>query len=377
MSKEKYLWDVEGVEEDSEISEVDPTILWETKQRDLITGVVDYSLSALVDLIKDRSIDLSPEYQRRFRWDDLKQSKLIESFLMNVPVPPIFLNEDDYGEYSVIDGKQRMKAISEFFQGKLHLKGLTVFKEINGKTFDELPLQLQTVLETRPTIRAVIILQESDKDIKYVVFQRLNTGGVQLNPQEIRNSTFPGPLSDLVLELSVYKKFHALLGIKNKEKSAIYKEMWDAEFVLRYLAFRDGWGAFSGSVKQQLDSYMDQNAKMSSEQLAEAKNDFLSTLNVVEACFGNYAFRRWVPERNLWRQQVLASLYDAEMFACRGLSVESVYQKQDEIISNLKDLFQDKEFRKAIDVSTNTPVYFRTRIEKLKRMLQRVMKCEW
>ena len=122
---------------------------------------------------------------------------------------------------------------------------------------------------------------------------------------------------------------------------------------------------------------MDQNAKMSNEQLAEARNDFLSTLNIVEACFGNYTFRRWVPERSIWRQQVTASLYDAEMFACRGLSLDSVQQKQDEILANLKDLFQDKELRKAIEASNNIPVYFRIRIEKLKDMLQRVLKSEW
>lgn len=377
MSDEKYLRDFEGFEDDSDTVETDPTILWEDKQRDLVTSVVDYNLSALADLIKDRSIDLSPEYQRRFRWDELKQSKLIESFLMNVPVPPVFLNEDNYGEYSVIDGKQRLNAISEFFKGKLPLKGLKVFKEINGKTYDELPLQLQTVLRTRPTMRAIIILRQSDKDIKYVVFQRLNTGGVQLNPQEIRNSTFPGSLNNMILDLSIYKKFHALLGIKNKEKSAIYKEMRDAELVLRYLAFRDTWESFSGGVKYKLDNFMDQNAKMSGEELISAKNDFLQTLNTVEACFGGYAFRRWVPEKNLWRQQVLASLYDAQMFACRGMPLEIGLNRRDEIIANLRDLFQDRDFRKAIDAATNTPLYFRTRIHKLKEMLQHVTGSSW
>jgi hypothetical protein len=377
MSEEKYLRDIENIEEDSETSEVDPTILWENKKRNLITSVIDYSLPALADYIKNRSIDLSPEYQRRFRWDDLKQSKLIESFLMSVPVPPIFLNEDDDEVFSVIDGKQRLNTIYEFFNGNIRLKGLTVFKEVNGRTFDELPFPLQTFLTTIPTVRAIILLEEIDKDIKYVVFQRLNVGSAQLNPQEIRHGAFPGPLNNLLLELSVERKFHLLLGVKNKEKSAIYKEMRDAEFVLRYLTFRDRWQNFSGGIKQHLDSYMDQHAKMSHEQLAEARTDFLSTLNVVEACFGNYAFRRWVPERSAWRQQVVASLYDAEMFACRGLNLDNVQQKQDEIIANLQDLFQDKEFRKAIDASTNIPVYFRIRIDKLKDMLQRVMKCEW
>ena len=135
---------------------------------------------------------------------------------MNVPIPPIFLNEDTYGQYSVIDGKQRLTAISEFLRGRLRLRGLTIFSDINDLTFDELPSRLQTVIRTRPTLRAVIILRQSDEDIKFEVFRRLNTGGVTLNPQEIRNSTSPGPLNDLILELSENKLFHQLLGVKTQ-----------------------------------------------------------------------------------------------------------------------------------------------------------------
>lgn len=136
---------------------------------------------------------------------------------MNVPVPPIFLNEDQYGQYSVIDGKQRLTAIHEFLKGHLELTGLEVFSDINGKTIDDLPSNLRQVLRTRPTLRATIILRQSDADVKFEVFQRLNTGGVRLNPQEIRNSTYPGPLNDLILRLSEDRRFHKLLGVTKKE----------------------------------------------------------------------------------------------------------------------------------------------------------------
>jgi uncharacterized protein with ParB-like and HNH nuclease domain len=229
------------------------------KQRELVTSVVDYNLGTLAQLVTDRTIELSPRYQRRFRWGPEQQSLLIESFLMNVPVPPIFLNEDKYGKYSVIDGKQRLTAITEFFKGKLELAGLKVFSDINNKTFDDLPRKLQSVIKTRPTLRAVIILRQSDKDIKFEVFQRLNTGGVKLNPQEIRNSAYPGLLNDLILELSENNKFHRLLGIKNKNRSAIYQEMRDAEFVLRYFTFKEIWQDFKGSMKRLMDTYMEEN----------------------------------------------------------------------------------------------------------------------
>ncbi|MQS06275.1 DUF262 domain-containing protein [Streptomyces alkaliphilus] len=118
---------------DSEYEE-DPVGFWEAKQRDLLTSVLDYNLRSLTDLVKNKQIDLSPNYQRRNRWKDDRKSQLIESFLMNVPIPNIFLNEDAYGHYSVIDGKQRLTAISDFLFGRFALTGLKVFGEANGLT---------------------------------------------------------------------------------------------------------------------------------------------------------------------------------------------------------------------------------------------------
>ncbi|MDQ2713667.1 MAG: DUF262 domain-containing protein [Chloroflexota bacterium] len=373
MAEEQYKRDIEETDEILDFAEGDPVNFWEEKQRELVTSVVDYNLSTLTDLILTDAIDLSPHYQRRYRWDDIRQSKLIESFLMNVPVPPIFLNEDKYGKYSVIDGKQRLFAISNFLRGRLKLKGLRVFSDINGLSFDDLPGDLRIVIKTRPTMRSIIILRQSDEDVKFEVFQRLNSGGVLVNPQEIRNSAYTGPLNNMILELSINKKFHSLLGIKNKENSAIYKEMRDAELVLRYLTFRDTWQIFSGGVKRSLDRYMADNKRMPEQKIEEVRNDFLRTLDVVEAAFGEHAFRRWLPDQQKWKQQILAALYDAEMFACRGLSVTKARQNRDEIIQSLKLLFVDDEFRKAIDSSTNAPGYFRTRIQKVGKMLHQIL----
>src|SRR5262249_30288433 len=171
MTPEKR--DIEEAENMLDEAEPDPVEFWEKKQRELVTSVVDYNLNTLSELLQSKAIDLSPRYQRRFRWDEARQSKLMESFLMNVPVPPIFLNEDKYGKYSVIDGKQRLSAILEFLRGRLKLTGLEVFHDINGKSYDDLPADLQSVIKLRPTLRAVIILRQSDADIKFEVFRRL------------------------------------------------------------------------------------------------------------------------------------------------------------------------------------------------------------
>lgn len=370
MDEKQYRIDFESHEE---IEESDSIDFWEKKQRELVTSVVDYNLSSIAELIEKGVINTSPKYQRRFRWDAKRQSKLIESFLMNVPIPPVFLNEDSYGEYSVIDGKQRLTAISEFMRGRLRLQGLTVFSDINGQTFDELPPKLQRVIRTRPTIRAIIILRQSDEDVKFEVFQRLNTGGVTLNPQEIRNSAYPGALNDLILELSEHKLFHRLLGVKSKAQSAIYQEMRDAELVLRFFTFRDTWADFRGGMKRQMDHFIAANQKIGRAQLRDMREDFLDTLTGVEAAFDDCAFRRWIPEKGIWRKQVLAAAYDAQMFACRGREPEQMRASRTRIIGALRDLFQDGEFRKAVDAATNTPNFFRSRIRIMSETLDRVV----
>jgi len=343
--------------------DLDPIDFWSKKQRELVTATVDYNLGTLHSLVQEQGIDLSPRYQRRNRWSADKQSALIESFLMNVPVPPIFLSEDDIGVYSVIDGKQRLSAITQFFSNNLRLHGLKVFNDINDLTFFELPKQLQTILRTRPTIRAIIILKQSDADIKHEVFQRLNTGGASLNPQEIRNNAFAGPLNDTIMKLAVDKTFHAALKIRSREKSAIYREMRDAELVLRFMTFRETWPDFSGGVRRHMDAFMESHRRASEEFIIDLASDFQETLEKVMLVFQDNCFQRWQPEKGAWRNQPIASLYDAQMFAFRKFRIEEIRPKKNRIRKAFQELFSDDAFRRSVDSATNTPAYFKARIK--------------
>ncbi len=366
----RELDDVEIDATDDETRE-DFLKFWATKQKELVTSVVDYNLSTLTDLINDKDIDLSPGYQRRNRWDDVRKSALIESFLINVPVPPVFLNEDNYGEYSIIDGKQRLTAIHEFMSGSLRLRGLKVYAELEDQKFNELPSRLQSVIRTRPTLRAVIVLRQSDKDVKFEVFRRLNTGGVTLNAQEIRNSVHTGSLNNMLLKLSDNRDFHRMLGIKRKADSKLYQEMGDVELILRYFAFRDYWRYFNGGIVHRLDSFMAENKNLSDDMVASDSADFLNTLATVEMVWGDNAFRRWSPETGKWRNQILASLFDAQMMACRGINPKQVEGKRDIILAMFKQLFEDSEFQKAISASIS--VYFKLRIEMVKSIITSVV----
>lgn len=367
---EDYKDDLEETDYSSDNSSVN---FLDKKQRELITSTVDYNLESLSQLIDKKTIDLAPKYQRRFRWDEKRKSKLIESFLMNVPVPPIFLNEDDFGKYSVIDGKQRLSAISQYLLGKMPLVGLEVFKDLNDLTFYDLPIEFQNSLRIRANVRAIIILRQSDKDIKYEVFQRLNTGGVKLNAQEIRNSAFPGHLNDKIIELSESRIFHRLLGIKSKTNSRIYQEMKDAELVLRFFALKDSWKTYPGGMKKILDSYMDDNKNLPKSEVDALAKDFLNTIEKVESIFGaNGSFRRWIPQKNKWKQQVSAPLFDAQMFSCYRKSKNLLLANKDNILYEFKDLFStDPKFIESIESSTGTPARFSYRTDELERIIRR------
>jgi hypothetical protein len=277
--------------------------------------------------------------------------------------------EDEYGQYSVIDGKQRLSAVTSFLSNHLVLEGLRIFSNINGNKFNDLPSKFRSIIRTRPTLRAIIILRQSDSDLKNEVFHRLNTGGEHLNPQEIRNNAYHGALNNLIMELSESRIFHNALGIKNKYRSAIYQEMRDAEFVLRFFTFKDDWEVFTGGVRRRMDSFMSANRNPDNGTLSALRQTFLDTPGVVTTVFGDHAFHRWMPERRVWRNQVLAALYDAQMFSCQYYTQDQLSPYAGETVTAFKKLFADDGFRRSIDAATNTPSYFKDRIRQLRQLV--------
>ncbi|MFJ6931092.1 DUF262 domain-containing protein [Streptomyces nigra] len=344
---------------------------WEQGQRDLVTQVIDYTLGTLADLVADSFIDLQPEYQRRDRWDLTRKSRLIESFLLNIPIPPIFLNEDEYGQYSIIDGKQRIGAVIEFLQDGYPLKGLDVFYEANGKMFSQLDITLQRVLRTRASLRATILLHVSDPSLKYDVFDRLNTGGVSLNAQEVRNNAYRGPYNSLVMEISEDPRFHRALQIN--KSSAIWREMRDAELVLRYFTFREDWRSYSGSISSALNENMRQNVNLEGPALERLRAEFFETLEKAVAAFGEVLFRRWQPIKGVARKQLLVAIYDAQMLAVRDFSLAAIKEGAAEIEAGMKELFSDARFASTVDAATNTTASFHIRVEMVRELLARVV----
>lgn len=265
----------------------------------------DYNLDYLNQSIDDNII-LGPDYQRRSRWSVTQKRLLIESFLLNIPIPPIFLYEREFHEYEVVDGRQRLEAIRDFFNDSFKLKNLEHFPSLNDKKFSELNPQEQRLLKRR-TISATILLAESQGfdsiDIRMILFNRLNTGGVKLNSQELRNAIFSGSFNNLLDELSSNETFRKIWNIphpkgstsaiarldKSLKNNPLYKTMMDCELVLRVIGINEVYLDFidEGSMKHILDTTMKKYRNINESEKEEFKAKFIDSIQFIYEVFGN------------------------------------------------------------------------------------------
>ena len=226
---------------------------YESGEQRILTEMNREKLPSFVEALKKPGyMDVRPFYQRRLRWDAKMQSRLIESFLINIPVPSIILYEKDYNSYEVMDGQQRITAIRDFY-------------ELEGRTYDTLPAKIRAGIDRR-SISSIVLITESTPDpeealfLKQIAFERLNTGGVDLSRQEVRNCVYYGKFNQLLLELSSNRIFADAWGIptdnpEELRQNNLYKKMEDAELVLRFFALRHV-DDFRKGMEGFLDFYM-------------------------------------------------------------------------------------------------------------------------
>ena len=339
-------------------------------QDSLVVQASDLSLGSLAQMVDSKAIDTEPKYQRRHRWPTEKQSALIESFLLNIPVPPIYLAEDKLGKYSVVDGKQRLTAIADFMGGRLTLSALESMEEVEGLVFAQLPEDMQNALAIRPYLRVITILKQSSPLLKYEVFIRLNRGGESMEPQELRNVAFRGNLNDLIYALSENKFLRQQLKIRDAKSSA-YQLMADAELVVRFLALRGIWSKFSGGLRGAMDVFMANNASVNQVELGQYRTAFERAAAACEAIWEQHAFQR--PSQTGWRDQFLNGVYDAQMLAVDELTdaqIAALGNEKQAAQNATKQLFSDLKFDRAAREATNTPGRIRFRVTQVLAMLR-------
>ncbi len=248
----------------------------------------DITVKQLYDMVLEGMIDIAPEYQRHFVWDVSRQSALIESLLLGIPIPSLFMATNKDSSWEVIDGLQRLTTILNFIgdeeeldktgisHKKLKLAGLEKLDSMNGVEYSDLPMSMQFMLQMRP-LRITVLNDRSDFNVRYDLFERLNTGGVTLHEQEIRNCIFIGEFNDFIKELSLNQNFQSVVKMTAKaERSGSYEEL-----VLRFFAYYENSEGFVHSVKGFLNDFMESKAKSFKDKKAY-KARFENTFKVLD-----------------------------------------------------------------------------------------------
>lgn len=361
--------------EDSPANEPPLEQKYKEQMRQIVLQKIELPISTLVGMI-DAQIKLNPDFQRRDLWNDDKRSRFIESIIMNVPIPPVFLGEDEYGDYTVLDGRQRLTAIYEFLKNRYELRNLEVWSELNGSRFSDLEKKQLDRAVSRRFIPAVVILKESSPEVKYDVFDRLNTGGVVAEPMEIRNAVFQGPFNRKLHELSADPVFRKLWEIPREGEKLrtdpTYNRMRDLELVLRFFALRD-YEQMDVRFKDFLGDYMDdRNAKYKADPSTAQRDeaDFKRAIIDSNLIFGVNAFRKPLPDGAFGNRS--APLADALMVNLCEVDPKALSEVVCESIrTGVEDLcLRDQDFQKAIGTGTNGKGAIRTRIRLIRELVQ-------
>lgn len=258
----------------------------EENRRSVAFDSYDITVRQLREMVSEEIIDIAPDYQRHFVWDKVRQSQLIESLFLGIPIPSLFMATNPDSTWEVIDGLQRITTLMNFLypEGiassqnnftRLKIEGLEKIPEMNGCYFSELPKSNQIMFETRP-MRITVLNDRSDFAVRYDLFERLNTGGIILNPQEIRNCVFLGEFSEFLKNCAGNEAFKNCVKLSRSSQKKANME----ELVLKFFAYFEKRDDFKHSVKEFLNDYMEQRDKeFTSSDKRRLTNLFESTFN--------------------------------------------------------------------------------------------------
>lgn len=334
---------------------------------DIAVSPADPTLEILSNKLRDGDI-VVPFYQRKYVWKIEQASRLIESFLMGLPVPQVFLYVNDEDQLEIIDGQQRIMSVKYFFEGYFgeadgqgrrqifKLKGLSERSEYNGKTFDELPARDQRRLKNT-SLRAIHIKQlkpSRRNDSVFHIFERLNTGGTQLKPQEIRNAVYRGNISDVLKSLNEDKNWRKILGM-----AAVDKNQRDVEILLRLFSLFEVWQNYEKPMLRYLNSQMSLNRDFSSERAKRFEKRFPIVCKLVADNIQN-PFRPRGVINSAMLEGVMVALLEVDQ-----ISAENFKRKYE-------FLLKDESFDRVLRGATTDTLTVKERIKRAKEVLGNV-----
>lgn len=348
------------------------------KRADIHSDNYSMSIGELISIYEENELDIHPEFQRFYRWTDYQKSRLIESLLLGIPIPPIFVSQREDGVWDVIDGLQRLSTILQLV-GKLrdeegnNVKPLILEKtaylhSLRGKRWDD-PInnansltQAQQLIIKRSKINLVILLKESDVEARYELFNRLNTGGTKLSEQEVRNCILVminKNMFEWLQGLARYDKFKECITITDRA----LEEQYDLELVLRFIVFRtmpeEDLGRI-GDLHQFLTDRMQIIASDPKFPYEQEKEAFNFTFNFLANSLGELCFKKYYPESSEFKGGFLLSAFEAIAIGI-GYNYPSLeplelgYNLKEKIISFWKDTDFGSFNRTGVRASTRIP----------------------
>ena len=355
------------------------------ERKKLSSDRMDISFGELINLYKSEELIIRPEYQRLFRWSSKQKTALIESILLSIPIPPIFVSEDSNGVWELVDGLQRVSSFISFFGelsksvseltytlgdsedefeentkklkigNKWALEAGGLINNLEGFTIDTLPNNLKINLK-RSVCRVEILRGESSSAMKYELFKRLNSGGSKATPQEIRNAIYRGvnpKLNELTLELSQNSIFKKLTDLSEMKK----QELYDQELVLRFIAFLNNTESVIENTEKFLNNFMEKSVANESFDFNKYRTIFIKVITLIDTIGDDKIFRK--NSKNLF---VPAEFEGITIALAQNIDI---YENNLELLkTNIAILKSDDSFRKLSGSSSNSKSRIKTRLRR-------------
>ncbi|MDP2229742.1 DUF262 domain-containing protein [Methylotenera sp.] len=361
--------------------EIEEVTLIPQKENQIFTKITDPEVVSLYNKYKRGQLVLQPDFQRQYVWDAVKASKLIESAVLLIPLPIVYLSEEKDGKEYVIDGQQRLTSFFSFIDGifpdgkPFKLSGLNVCSDLNGKKFNELNDDLQNKINSYG-IHTITFLKNSSENLKFEIFERLNTGSVQLNDQELRNCLYRGNFNVALKEMASDPDFMYICGLKAPDK-----RMKDKELVLRFCAFyHKTYLKYKAPIRNFLNIEAQEKRDISDKELIELKSAFKNACQIIRSLLDKNAFKRFYKGKDsqpdgFWEPSKFnTSLYDILMYSFANEDKNKVFQNLDAIKEALIYLMtEDQEFVDSIELSTSSVQAVTTRFDKWRITLQGIL----
>lgn len=353
----------------------------EVERRRVKTDKRDLPVETVHQWITRGQLELQPEFQRNFVWNSSKASRLIESLLLNIPIPVIYVAEDEDGHFEVVDGQQRLTSLAAFINGRypdgkeFRLSSLQVLNELNGRTFKDLDKISQNAI-FNATLRLIVIERDSHPDVKFEVFERLNSGAERLNDQELRNCVYRGSYNQLLHELAENPFMLKVMGA-----SVPHRRMIDRQLILRFFAmWRNTHLKYRSPMKRFLNHEMEAHRHATPAAIKELSATFEKSIEMAYAVFGKHAFRRFHVGRKdhphgAWEANKLnVALWDTLLYSFSFYEKSQIIPIADRIREEFLDVMtHDPTFVDYITSTTDKPDRVQYRAEVWRARMQELV----